>query len=54
MGGACSTYGRGDVYRGFWWENLRKRDHSEDPDVDGMNILTFRRLMSTIVDVPHR
>jgi hypothetical protein len=22
-------------YTGFWWGNLRERDHSEDPDVDG-------------------
>jgi hypothetical protein len=35
----------GEAYTGFWWENLRKRDHSEDPDVDGRNILRwiFRR-----------
>jgi len=39
MGGACRTYGRGKVYTGVWWENLRKRDHSEDRDVDGRNIL---------------
>jgi hypothetical protein len=26
---------RGDVYTGFWWENLRERDHLEDPGVDG-------------------
>jgi hypothetical protein len=28
--------GRGEVYTGFWWENLRERDHSEDPGVDGI------------------
>jgi hypothetical protein len=30
---------RGEVYTGFWWGNLRERDHSEDPVVDGMIIL---------------
>jgi len=40
MGGACSTYGgRGEVYTGFWWGNLRERDHLEDPGVDGRIIL---------------
>jgi hypothetical protein len=34
MGGACSTYW-GYVYTGFWWGNLRKRDHLEDPGLDG-------------------
>jgi len=23
------------VYTGFWWENVREGDHSEDPGVDG-------------------
>jgi len=35
MGGACSTYW------GFWWGNVRKRDHLEDPGVDGRIILTW-------------
>jgi hypothetical protein len=34
MGGARSTYWV-DVYTAFWWGNLRKRDHLEDPGVDG-------------------
>jgi hypothetical protein len=25
----------GEVYAGFWWGNLRERDHLEDPGVDG-------------------
>jgi hypothetical protein len=24
-----------EVYTGFWWGNLRERDHLKDPDVDG-------------------
>jgi len=41
MGGACSTYGEGreEVYAGFWWGNLRERDHMEDSDIDGRIIL---------------
>jgi len=40
MGVACSTYGRrGGAYAGFWWGNLRGRDHVEGPDVDGRIIL---------------
>jgi len=38
MVGACSMYG-GEVYTGFWWGNLRERDHLEDPSVDGRIIL---------------
>jgi hypothetical protein len=36
--------GRAEVYTGFWWRNLRERDHLEDPGVDGRIILkcTFR------------
>ena len=42
MGGACSTYGgRGEVYVGFWSKNLRERDHSKDPGVDGRIILKW-------------
>jgi hypothetical protein len=25
---------RGEVHTGFWWGNLRERDHVEDPGVD--------------------
>jgi hypothetical protein len=31
----------GEVYTGFWWRNLRERDHLEDPDVDGRVILRW-------------
>jgi len=40
MGGACSTYG-GELCIGFWWGNPRKRDHLEDPGVDGRIILRW-------------
>ena len=37
MGGKCSAYGgRGEVYTGFWRENLGERDHLEVTGVDGM------------------
>jgi len=38
--------GRGKVYTGFWWGNLRERNHMEDPGVDGRIILRwiFRKL----------
>ena len=39
MGGHVSCMGERGVYKGFWWENLRKRDHLEDPGVDGRIIL---------------
>jgi len=27
--------GRGEVYTGFWWGNLRESDHLEDSGIDG-------------------
>jgi len=40
MGGACSTYGgRGEVYTGFSWGNLREKYHLQDPVIDGRVIL---------------
>jgi len=33
--------GRGQVYTGFWWGNLRERDHLEDLSIDGEVILKW-------------
>jgi len=41
LGNECSTYGCGEVYTGFWWENLRNRDDLEDPDIDRRIILIW-------------
>jgi len=38
-GVACSTYGGEEVCTGFWWGNLRVRDHLGDPGLDGRIIL---------------
>ena len=34
------------MHTGFWWGNLRERDHVEDPAVDGRIILRwiFRKM----------
>jgi hypothetical protein len=48
MGGARSIYGgRGGVYSGFWWGNMREKDHLEDSGIDRRIILrwTFRSRM---------
>jgi len=33
--------GRGEACTGFWWGNLRKRDHWGDPGADGRIILRW-------------
>jgi len=38
---AQSVWGRGEVYRGFWWGNLRERDHLGYPGIDGRIILRW-------------
>jgi hypothetical protein len=32
---------RREAYTGFWWGNLKKRDHMGDPGVDGRIILRW-------------
>jgi len=39
MGGACRVQGRGQMYTGFWWGNLRERYHLGDPGVNWRIIL---------------
>jgi len=34
-GGTWSVWGRGEEYTGFWWGNLRVRDHFGDPGIGG-------------------
>ena len=33
--------GRRQAYTGFWWGNLKERDHLKAPDVDGRIILRW-------------
>ena len=33
--------GRADAYAGFWWGNLKERDHLGDPGIDGRIILRW-------------
>jgi len=33
--GNVACMGRGEVYTGLWWENLRDREQLEDPGVEG-------------------
>ena len=34
-------WGGGQLYTGFWWGNLRERDHLGDPGVEGRIILRW-------------
>jgi len=42
------------MYAEFLSDNLKIRHHMGGVGMDGRIPLTFRRLTSTIVDVPHR
>jgi hypothetical protein len=45
--------GREDVYTGFWWGNLRERDHLEDPGVDGRIILRWSFAVAPACSITH-
>jgi len=43
--GHVACVGEGEVCKGFWWGNLRERDHMEDSGIDGRMISwIFRKL----------
>jgi hypothetical protein len=37
--GHVALWGRGEVYTGFLWGNLKERDHLENPGIDETIIL---------------
>jgi hypothetical protein len=37
--GHVARVGRGGVHTRFWWENLKERDHLDDPGIVGRIIL---------------
>jgi len=41
IGGHVARMEKRDVHTGFWWGNLRERDHLEDPRLDGKIILRW-------------
>jgi len=41
LAGHVARMGIGEAYTGFWWANLKERDHLGDPGVDGRIILRW-------------
>jgi len=39
--GLKSYVGREEAYTGFWWGNLKEREHLGDPGLDGRIILRW-------------
>ena len=39
--GHSACMGRGEVYTGFWWGDLRRWYHMENPGIDGRKILKW-------------
>jgi hypothetical protein len=35
------VWGTGELHTGFWWGDLRERDHSEELGIDGRTILKW-------------
>jgi hypothetical protein len=35
------VWGKGEAYTGFWWGNMRERDHLGDPGLKGKIILRW-------------
>jgi len=48
-GEACSTYGRQERCKGFWWKNLGDRDHLENLGLCGKITLKWNFRLIQII-----